>query len=849
MGSVHHRVRRDGNREQHGTSPVFVPVSGNAMTSRCRRYRQLPFLHRNWIHATNYWEDRMGNKPSTQSRVPAHESDVRFADHSHKPDQDRDDTCQHPAKRRRLNDNHGFPLYEDPNGNTPRCLRIEVLKIIHKDSPRVKNGVPNGIVAPNVRDTANMRARCKLSIYGHNGDEKVLLHVDSQLCELKVYRNPAAASTHMARLYAIKAFDIPEDKIYMERDGSDPAFGFADSYSVLIEIESAGDPNWPPSSLMPAKVEDPLVRNLPPRQWALYAQLPDIFHTRNRKTVRLKARVQQSRETPTDFVMDIDVRWQTSISSQLTGNQKPKEIMPSITVIDPWAPKKPLSELPVNGTNGVKGINGHHHDPNTSNEIRKTGNWEVNSTSLADTEELAEGDLTPNRSRRHRTEVNYNVRQLWNTAVGKEPRKRRRADDEHPILDEHTVTYVLPPETPGNEETLQATCNKLSCLICAAEHDRISQLRAHFSCHPEYEFNFEQKKGMYLVAVHRAPGNTSTTMPPLEASKLFSLGLPVKRLDLSKFVNGDDSWVKSRLLPDPNDCERPHLPASRSPTKGPQQQQQQQQQLQQQQQQHQQHQKEKSIPTTSTRSRAAAAATTKPQKKPVYIPHNINRPIYDPLSKVELAPGSEVRYPPLDEGWLITKHADALGEFSDVEPQEKEYMMQWDAYILQKHLCSEQYLPREFRNFVREKATWLLEKRSRAEELGKHMAVLLARRYVDDATVMAVTKELNEARKAMAAAESANGPGAGDAGQASKESEAQEQQQQQQQQSSGRKKSAAGGCARCGEVVPQPEMVICCNKHCKQRIYHSRCVPNPEEALQLVRKRKWKCFKCEAVGH
>lgn len=29
MGSVHHRVRRDGNREQHGTSSVFVPVSGN----------------------------------------------------------------------------------------------------------------------------------------------------------------------------------------------------------------------------------------------------------------------------------------------------------------------------------------------------------------------------------------------------------------------------------------------------------------------------------------------------------------------------------------------------------------------------------------------------------------------------------------------------------------------------------------------------------------------------------------------------------------------------------------------------------------------------------------------------
>lgn len=765
------------------------------MTSRCRRYRQLPFLHRNWIHATNYWEDRMGNKPSTQSRVPAHESDVRFADHSHHPDQDLDDTCQHPAKRRRLNDNNGFPLYEDPYGDTPRCLRIEVLKIIHKDSPRVKNGVPNGIVAPNVRDTANMRARCKLSIYGHNGNEKVLLHVDSQLCELKVYRNPAAASTHMARLYAIKAFDIPEDKIYLERDGDDPAFGFADSYSVLIEIESAGDPNWPPSSLipaLPAKGEDPLVRNLPPRQWALSAQLPDIFHTRNRKTARLKARIQQNRETPTDFVMDIDVRWQTRISSQLTGNQKPKEIMPSITVIDPWAPKKPLSELPVNGTNGVNGINGHHHDPTINDEAAKTGNWEVNGTSTADAgEELAEGDLTPNRSRRHRTEVNYNVRQLWNTAVGREPRKRRRGDDEHPLLDEHTVTYVLPPETPENEKALQATCHKLSCLVCSAEHERISQLRAHFSCHPEYEFNFEQKKGMYVVSVQqRATGNTSgTAASPLEFSKIYSLGLPVKPLDLSKFVDGDDSWVKSRLLPDPNDRQKPS-PSAGPTTKGPQQQQQQQQ-------------KEKALSASTTRSRAALV---KPQKKPVFIPHNINRPIYDPLSKVELAPGSEVRYPPLDEGWLITKHADALGEFSDVEPQEKEYMMQWDAYILQKHLCSEQYLPREFRNFVRDKAAWLLEKRSRAEELGKHMAVLLARRYVDDATVMAVTKELNEVRKLMAAAEGANNA-TGD-GPARRESETQEQQQQ----PGGRKQSAAGGCARCGEVVPQPEMVICCNK-------------------------------------
>lgn len=744
----------------------------------------------------------MGNKPSTQSRVPAHESDVRFADHNQQSDQDFDDTCQHPAKRRRLNSNDGFPLYEDPDGDTPRCLRIDVLKIIHKDSPRVKNGGSNGTGAA----IANMRARCKLSIYGHNGDEKVLLHVDSKLCGLRVYRNPTAASTHMARLCDIKAFYIPEDQIYLERNGDDPAFGFADSYSVQIEVESAGDPSWPPRSLFPTTgEEDPSVRNLPPRLWTLSAEIPDIFRMRNRKSAKLKARMQQNRDTPTDYLADIDVRWSTSISSQLTGNQKPKEIMPSITVIDPWAAKKPLSELPVNGTNG---INGRPHDPMTNGEAGKTVNWEVNGTSAADAGgELVEGDLTPNRSKRHRTDINYNVRQLLNTALGKSPRKRRRDDDEqHPLLDEHTVTYVLPPETLGpNEEPIRVPCSKLCCLVCGAEHNRISQLRAHFSCHPDYVFNFEQKRGMYVVEVRTLP-EFPPKSSPWEVSKLFNLGLPLTQLDLTKYVNGDDSWVKSRLLPNSPDRASKLAPPrlSRSPTKGSQQQQQQQ--------------KENSssaTTSTSTRSRAAAAIN-KPQKKPVFVPTNINRPLYDPLSKVELKPGSEVRYPSLDEGWLITKHADALGEFSDVEPHEKEYMMRWDAYILQKHLCSEQYLPREFRNFVRLNCKWLLEKKHRAEEMGKHMAILLARGYVDDATVLAVMRELNETRKAMGAAgggvegEGASGSGSSDA-QARGQAEGQEQQQPP---GGGKKKSAAGGCAKCGEVVPQPEMMICCNKVC-----------------------------------
>ncbi|KAK3392620.1 hypothetical protein B0T20DRAFT_360859 [Sordaria brevicollis] len=819
------------------------------MTSRCRRYRQLPFLHRTWIRATNYWENRMGNKPSTQSRVPAHESDVRFVDHNQQSDQDFDDACRHPAKRRRLSSNDSFPLYEDPDGETPRSLRIDVLKIIHKDSPRVKNGGSKGTGAP----IASMQARCKLSIYGHNGDEKVLLHADSKLCGLRISKNPTAASTHMARLCDIKAFNIPEDKIYLERNGDDPAFGFADSYSLQIEIESAGDPSWPPSTLFPAQVEeDPSVRTLPPRQWALSADIPDIFRMRNRKSAKLKARMQQSRDTPTDYLADVDVRWSTGISSQLTGNQKPKEIMPSITVIDPWAPKKPLSELPVNGTNG---INGRLHDPMTSIEAGKAAHWEDNGTHTTDARgemvegnltprskrhrELVEGDLTPNRSKRQRTDINYNVRQLLNTQLGRSPRKRQRDGEEQPVLDEHTVTYVLPPDTLGpNEEPIQVSCKKLCCLVCGAEHDRISQLRAHFSCHPDYVFNFEQKRGMYVVEVRSLPEfPPKSSSSPWDTPKPYNLGLPLKQLDLTKYVNGDDSWVTSRLLPDSpvRASSKPSAPPrlTRSPTKVSQQQQ-----------------KEKSS-SAGTSTRGRAAATTKPpqkKKKPVFVPTNINRPLYDPLSKVELKPGSEVRYPALDEGWLITKHADALGEFSDVEPHEKEYMMKWDAYILQKHLCSEQYLPREFRNFVKINARWLVEKKYRAEEMGKHMAILLARGYVDDATVLAVMRELNESRKAMASA-AASGSGSGSA-QARGQAEGQEQQPEVE-----KKRIAAGGCAKCGEVVSQPEMMICCNKNCKHRLHHRHCVSNQQQAVELARKRKWKCPQCEPseaapnVGH
>ena len=59
-------------------------------------------------------------------------------------------------------------------------------------------------------------------------------------------------------------------------------------------------------------------------------------------------------------------------------------------------------------------------------------------------------------------------------------------------------------------------------------------------------------------------------------------------------------------------------------------------------------------------------------------------------------PGTELRQYPIDDAWLLRKHKDNLADFTDVEPAEKEYMQEWDGYVLQKNLSSPQFLPRTF---------------------------------------------------------------------------------------------------------------------------------------------------------
>jgi hypothetical protein len=116
------------------------------------------------------------------------------------------------------------------------------------------------------------------------------------------------------------------------------------------------------------------------------------------------------------------------------------------------------------------------------------------------------------------------------------------------------------------------------------------------------------------------------------------------------------------------------------------------------------------------------------------------------LSKVELVPGSLLEPQVVDESWLIQKHRDALGDFTDVEPHEKEYMKMWDSFILPLHLTSEKYLPRSFLAFVKDKASWLVAVPSRAREFSLHMQVLYTRSVIDKEHIQTALQYLDEAR-------------------------------------------------------------------------------------------------------
>lgn len=478
------------------------------------RQQTLPYLHRNW-----------------KASVNSLEADAKMANGD-------DDHDVRPAKRRRYIDSpdsglgpeiDGFVLHEDPV-DSQRAMRIEVLKITHKDDtlPLKQNLVVNGN-GPTIHNDVVTRARCKITVTtpGRTPGDTQVLHCDSQMCNIRTSFNPVGVC-RMARVYLPEPFLVPEHKIFVERD-DDTVFDFADTYAVRVELESAGDCNWPPLNLTSMVFEDGMIALRPsPRHWSLTAEVSNVLD-RGRRSGVLKLRRGTTSVSKTDFVIDIDVRWATSLPAKNPINDQALACLAA-------ASQNELPKAPSVLTNG--NMNGNHvngHVPNLTN-----GHLQLVED---DMDEDAEGELTPSRSLRVRGSKNYNLKDLSAKAQGRQPRKRAKTTEIQKAESDH-ILYRLPKEAVPVKEVVTSG---FSCCVCHATHQSLSQLRAHLFSHAQYRFEVSPTPGKpgYQLDVFYVADNSGVSLRP----KVYSLGKPTKLFDLERYIDGDDSWVRSRLGP------------------------------------------------------------------------------------------------------------------------------------------------------------------------------------------------------------------------------------------------------------------------------------------------------------
>lgn len=481
-------------------------------------HRKPPYLHRNWLAA-------MG-------------SNLRQADH--------EDDDHRPAKRRRVIENSpdsGIGLealdvvsLASDNAQAEKAMRIEVLKAVHKDSSRIRTNLFNGPVPLQVNDGSDAKARCRIFISGHgeNGSEHQLL-VDSQICTIKTYKNPAGPS-RMVRIHLPQPFHVPQDKILVPRDDDD-VFGLAERYSARIQLESAGDPNWPPEFINSVDNAAPWSTNsetTPRRQWILHAAVEDLFQC-HRKTVTLSIAKRPNSLLATDYVLDVDVRWASALSAK-TMKRLDKDIRPSITCFG----ESDLMDLDTTPFHGVNGSNGHVNGVNGLNGTNGVndhdGNGElVNGELMDDLDDQAEGDLTPGRRRRPRPQINYNLKLLSDKAQKKDRRKRQNQRPKNGSADSAEdcgVTYICREHFHHDD---------FSCVLCAVPLPSFELLRLHYKLtHDDYAFEFQLSPR--IVSISRIFGRPGTP----SKSEVYQLGLPRGPLDLPAYLEGDESWITSR---------------------------------------------------------------------------------------------------------------------------------------------------------------------------------------------------------------------------------------------------------------------------------------------------------------
>ncbi|KAJ6440819.1 urease accessory protein [Purpureocillium lavendulum] len=696
------------------------------MTIQSPCQRTAPFLHRNWLKGLK----------------PLHESSVMgniISSPTHKGPQLSGGDGNRPAKRRRVSSPDSFEadhLIAAPRAaDAGSVLRIEVLKVHHKDSKKVRSA--QGAVMP--RDVLTTKAICRISIRDLNSSFQRVLHCQSQLCDLTTYKNPVGPH-RVARVDLPRPFYVPQESILVNRPDTG-RFELSDNYGLSVEFESAnGGVRWPP--LNPQHDFGITEDSLDGEALCVLSSQFDNIVGRLRQPLALIPSYHWNRAAiSTNYIMEIDLRWGSGLRSL---KQFAKDSKPCITAIDPDADPYSDANFEQPADEIVNGVNGHANGDATHDPYEELG-----------------GDQTPSRSLRTREKSKiYNLKVLSDQAQGRE--RKRRAQSASHATNEGRVQYLLPAEQP-------VCLDFYRCINCGAYHESMSQLTVHLQMvHPAYEYVLETTSQGPLFRV------SALGLPPMTPSKTGAR--QPKVFNLSTLTMGDLS-SSARAVQDDDLFRSPSAKAqaNRAVSGSP----------------------------APKLSKLTARRATKAKNKTVLVP-NIAQPLFHPISKAKLQPGHEVPETAPDDTWLIQKHQESISEFSDVDAAEKEYIWEWDGYILRKSITSAAYFPPAWLEFVQEKATWLVAEDHRMIEFGKHSSVLLARDLLDNDTMKLALSYIHAARSKSQP--NIDGEPTGEDN--SNRPEAASRQSPRSMQI----RKSSSGCSVCQLPVLGPTLLVCANK-------------------------------------
>ena len=688
------------------------------------------FLYRNWRDSMNDYKKSF-QKSVMAATSPNHKPTVAI------PPNDDDGATPPLQKRRRVSSVE--PLVPDllfaPTGSRDKNTRvIEVLKVFHKDSKKVREGHTADVP----RDILTTRGHCRITIFDTTNDTPRPLFANSEACRITTYKNPVGPH-RIARIYIDDPFLVPDHVLKVNRSDDDNVRDLSDNYKLIVELEAATGSSWPPLDWhdfgIPASEPGPLFGSSS-AHWIMSSDFKSI-DGRLRSVLNLSTGFSRpSRET--NYIMEV------ALHSRLPAIPMVPEKgeKPCITAVDPDAEPytnghfEPVVTQDVNQVNKfgenvtINGVNGIDQGVNGVNRMHDD---EVNghhSTDAADTshelEDEIEGDRTPTRALRTREKAkNYNLKLLSDQAQGKERKRRGRAAQ--PLSEEGRVIYIVPANQP-------IAVDYWRCIMCTVQPSSFVQLQLHLQIsHSNYQCILETtSQGPQFRITYRGEETDSIAL------RTFSLGKATEPFNPRSFISGDESWIASReareihaeLTPAASPVEIPaqvmqpyDRPQTDSPLPGTR------------------------IETTNglqTQNSPQTRAES-PRRKKILVPDN-NQQYFEPVSKRQLRPGQEVPSPTTDEGWLLHKHREGLEGYTDMTLSERSYMVRWDAFILRKRLTGSSYFKRAFLEFVRLEASWLVGDRERMLEFAKHSSVLFTRNVLDDSTMNDAFAIIMEAR-------------------------------------------------------------------------------------------------------